>query len=89
MVEQITSHTTGKKYTVRQKVDCKSNNFVHIFTCTKCGQQYVGETKRTLGERVSEHLQDICYTKNPTLAPPLPHPGSHTKRPSGRLHNTL
>ncbi len=69
-VEQITSHTTGKKYTVRQKVVCKSNNLVYIFTCTKCDQQYVGETKRTLGERVSEHLRDIRYTKHPTLGPP-------------------
>ncbi len=71
-VEQITSHTTGKKYTVRQHVDCKSNNLVYIFTCTKCGQQYVGETKRTLGQRVSEHLRDIRYTKHPTLPSPPP-----------------
>ncbi len=27
-VEQVTSYITGKKYTVRQKVDCKSNNLV-------------------------------------------------------------
>ncbi len=70
-VKQITSHTTGKKYTVRQKGDCKSNNLVYIFTCIKCGQQYVGETKRTLGERVSEHLRYIRYTKHPTLPYPL------------------
>ncbi len=68
-VEQITSHTTGKQYTVRQKVDCKINNLVYIFTCTKCGQQYVAETKHTLWEGVSEHLQDIHYTKHPTLGP--------------------
>ncbi len=65
-VEKITSHTTGKKYTVSQKVDCKSNNLVYIFTCTKCSQQYVGETKCTLGERVSEHYKDIRYTKHCT-----------------------
>ncbi len=43
-VEMIMSHTTSKKYTVRQKVDCKSN-LLYFSTCTKCGQQYVGDTK--------------------------------------------
>ncbi len=82
-VEQITSHT-GKKYTVRQKVDCKSNDLVYIFTCTKCGQQYVGETKRTLGERVSEHLRDIRYTKHPILPPPPPSWLNKDPTPVGR-----
>ncbi len=63
-VEQITSQTTGKKYTVRQKVDCKSNNLVYIFTCPKCGQQYVGETKRTLGEREWVNISEIFATLN-------------------------
>ena len=54
----------------RQKVDCKSNNLVYILTCTKCGQQYVGETTCSLGEHISEHMRDIRYTRDPTLAPP-------------------
>ncbi len=31
---------------------------------------YVGETKLTLGERLSEHLRDIRYTHDQTKAPP-------------------
>ncbi len=76
-VEQINSHITKRKYTWIQKVDCKSNNLVYLLTCNVCGQQYVGETKRTLGERLSEHLRDICYTHDRTKAPP-PHGSQKT-----------
>ena len=43
---------------------------IYMLTCTNCGKQYVGETSRTFGERCSEHLRDIRYTRDPSLAPP-------------------
>ena len=32
-------------------VTCKSHNVIYCITCTKCGIQYVGQTKRRLMDR--------------------------------------
>ena len=69
-VEQVQSHTTGRKYTCRQKVDCESNNLVYLLSCTICGMQYVGETLRPFRDRCREHFRDIEYSLNPSKAPP-------------------
>ena len=29
------------------------------FECTKCGEIYIGETERRLGDRIREHLRDV------------------------------
>ena len=64
------SFVTSQKYIVPSKISCKLNNLVYLFSCTRCGLQYVGETYRTLAERLSEHLRDIRHEANPDSAPP-------------------
>ena len=32
---------------------------IYLLSCTKCRQQYVGETIQTLNERVRKHISDI------------------------------
>ena len=38
-------------------VNCNSENCVYMIECSKqnCGQKYIGETKRSLATRLSEH----------------------------------
>ena len=38
---------------------CTSANLVYCIVCLHCGELYVGETKRRLGDRFREHLNDI------------------------------
>lgn len=42
----------------RHNICCESSNLIYCITCKKCKQQYVGQTKRTLWTRISEHLAD-------------------------------
>ena len=56
---------------IENKVKCKSNNIVYMLVCTKdrCKQKenrqmrYLGETERTLKDRICEHVGYI-NTKN-------------------------
>ena len=43
-IKEITSHLT-----------CQSRNIVYMIECDKCRLQYIGETDRSLKERISEH----------------------------------
>lgn len=44
---------------IKQRTDCKTCNIIYLITCKRCGIQYVGETKRNLFTRMSEHLRSI------------------------------
>jgi hypothetical protein len=41
------------------KLTCNSNNIIYIIECTKCKEFYVGETSKTLRQRLNGHLSDI------------------------------
>ncbi len=60
----------GRNYTGKQQVACKSNSLIYILSCSKCGKQYIGETKRTLGEKMSEQFIVIHNTKPLLMLPP-------------------
>ena len=62
-------------FTVQRSFTCSSTNIVYVIRCTRCGMLYVGETKRTLQERVREHLDYISkHRDQPTgLHFNLPH----------------
>ena len=52
------SSFTKKEYQVSSSdavsfLSCKSRNVIYLLSCQKCGLQYVGETVRTLHERIS------------------------------------
>ena len=46
-------------------ISCTTRDLIYLITCRRCGLQYVGETGRTLGERITDHLSAI-RTKKPT-----------------------
>ena len=45
--------------------DRKSGVLIH---CKKCGQQYVGETRNPLNERMNVHRSDIKHRKDTSVA---------------------
>lgn len=47
---------------------CETRNLVYLLTCTRCRQQYVGETKRTLRVRLTEHYADIRHDRDSPVA---------------------
>lgn len=57
------SSYNGRGFQLHAKFTCRSNNIVYLVTCSKCNKQYVGETGRSLGERVVDHLSCIRLRK--------------------------
>ena len=46
-------------WSTRGQYSCVTNNVIYGLTCTVCGMVYIGETKRRLADRVTEHLRSI------------------------------
>ena len=56
---RIISTYTGRSYSSKIRVDCKSSNLIYCITCKHCSTQYVGQTKRRLMDRFQGHLYNI------------------------------
>ena len=52
----IKSSATNVTKELSKQHTCKDRNIVYIINCKKCKQQYIGETDRTLKDRMLEHL---------------------------------
>lgn len=63
---RITSKTTGRSYSTKTNVSCKSSNLVYCLECTLCGLQYIGQTERRLMSRICEHFAKITHRKMDT-----------------------
>ncbi|KAK3082683.1 hypothetical protein FSP39_002468 [Pinctada imbricata] len=60
-----TNNTTVK---LNQYHMCKTWNAVYGIRCDKCDQfVYVGETERSIGERLKEHLADVTHGRNKSV----------------------
>ena len=46
-------------YRVRGSFSCTTDNLVYAISCSVCKKYYIGETKRRLADRVTEHLRSI------------------------------
>ena len=49
---------------IENTIYCKSSNIIYLISCTKCNVQYIGETARTLRERMNDHRSAINKRKN-------------------------
>ena len=49
----------GRSYQTRTQAHCKCNNLIYCISCKRCGLKYVGQTKRRLQDRMSEHFRTI------------------------------
>ena len=57
--------STGEVREIKQQMTCKSTNPIYMIECKRCKKQFIGEHKRTLRERFTEHRQS---TNNPSHA---------------------
>ena len=62
-------------------VDCQTDNLIYCVSCGKCGEQYVGETEKTLAVRFSQHRG---YARNGKLNKAM---GHHFNLPGHSLAN--
>ena len=60
---------------VKSSYDCRTSNVIYLIECLKCKKQYVGQTSRSLKERIKEHLG---YIRNSKISEPT---GSHFNLP--------
>jgi hypothetical protein len=52
--EFFISSVTGRSHKVTgHALSCQSSNIIYLATCTRCGAQYVGETKKPLQHRMN------------------------------------
>ena len=59
----ITCPLNGRTYTTRHNITCTTNNIIYCLACTRCDKLYVGQTKRTVRERIGEHFTTIRRNK--------------------------
>ena len=59
----VKSTRTNKIVEINRPISCQTRNIVYCLTCDKCSKQYIGQTDRTLKERIQEHLGYIRNEK--------------------------
>ena len=61
------STTTNEKIHIRSRLTCSSMNIIYILQCKTCKLQYVGQTTRSLRERMSQHRSSFRSTRQPRM----------------------
>ena len=56
---KIWGHKDKHKHSTRINVGCKSDNLIYAIECTRCGKHYVGQTMKSIRERMQGHQTDI------------------------------
>lgn len=59
---------TSKTFHINENFNCKSTNIIYLITCSYCNLQYVGQTSRSLADRINNHLSCIRTRKDTTIA---------------------
>ena len=47
------------KFTPSGSFSCITKDVIYCIECIQCGEIYIGETERRLGDRIREHLRDV------------------------------
>ncbi|XP_072048770.1 uncharacterized protein [Amphiura filiformis] len=66
--QDFSSYVTGQHFNINHPLNCLSTNVIYLINCKKCGQQYVGETKRALKTRLLEHCGDTKHNRDKPVA---------------------
>ena len=69
-----------KTVPLSREYNCQTKNLVYLVTCTKCGEQYVGETKHTLAHRGNQHLGYIRNNEDKAT-------GRHFNKPGHKIEH--
>ena len=64
--KEFFSTHTKEKFKMTGTFTCSTKGIIYLTTCSKCQQQYVGQTGRRLSDRIKEHLNCICLQKEAT-----------------------
>ncbi|XP_078371353.1 uncharacterized protein LOC144655006 [Oculina patagonica] len=67
-----TFSSTNEVRQIKHHITCNSTNLVYMIQCKRCNKQYVGETKRTLRERFTEHRQASNNPRHKKAATAVP-----------------
>ena len=59
---------TATNYPSKINISCQSSNLIYLITCSKCGIQYVGQTKNRIIDRFQGHFNDISSGRDTTVA---------------------
>ena len=59
----VKSSKTNFVQEINSVVDCQTKNVIYCITCTKCSEQYIGQSERTLQARFSEHRDYVKQEK--------------------------
>ena len=60
------SHVTMRRYMVANKnvqLNCESRDVIYLISCSRCGVQYVGETKQMVRSRLNQHRSSVRLNK--------------------------
>ena len=75
-LDSINSFSTKRNFQCKNlppknQITCELSNLIYLINCSKCGLQYIGETKRPLRQRMYEHftsVQNIKLQSSTTVA---------------------
>lgn len=85
------SNVKGNHYQIQSNLNCGSSNIIYLVECDLCGMQYVGETQRTLRNRINQHRSAIRTGKRSIIALHFQTPGHSFENfkvtPIEQLHN--
>ena len=62
-----TFKTTGDKFYLKEDMTCESGNLVHVVICSRCNEEYIGETgegRTRVQDRVRvyrQHIRQLQY----------------------------
>lgn len=56
---KMKSRNQKHKFTTKFNVNCQSSNLIYCIKCKCCKKEYVGQTKRTIKERINEHITSV------------------------------
>ena len=51
------------QWKINKRVNCETRNVIYMIECSECRIRYIGETKRTLKERISDHRGYVTKEK--------------------------
>ena len=63
-IKTIKSTTSKFQHDIEWAVNCQTSNIVYCVSCDKCGEQYVGQSEKTLSIRFGQHRG---YVRNKNL----------------------
>ena len=57
--KEFTSSQSKEIFKINDLYTCNTKGVIYLTTCSQCNKQYVGQTGRTLKERMKEHLYNM------------------------------